>query len=132
MRENKETAGMTPSKCPTGTAYIRAEKRVTALPRAFGVACRIQFRDEMGYAGYAPAKYAPAPPTAVQAALYAVENQAALELIAKLTKNVVVSPTGVQQAAELGMACFSHPVLLLGSGLVAENVSSAHPYSNSF
>lgn len=48
----------------------------------------------MGYAGYVPAKYAPAAPTAVQAALYAVQSQEALELIAKLTKNVVVSPTG--------------------------------------
>lgn len=67
----------------------------------------------MGYAGYVPAKYAPAPPTAVQAALYAVDNHAALELIAKLTKNVVVSPTGVQQAAELGMACSLSPVPLL-------------------
>ena len=52
----------------------------------------------MGYAGYVPAKYAPAPPTAVQAALYAVQSVAALELIAKLTKNVVVSPTGVRQS----------------------------------
>ncbi|CAL5225639.1 g8495 [Coccomyxa viridis] len=47
----------------------------------------------MGYAGYVPARYAPAAPTAVQAALYAVQSQAALELIAKLTKNVVISPT---------------------------------------
>ena len=48
----------------------------------------------MGYAGYVPAKYAPAAPTAVQAALYAVQSQESLELIAKLIKNVVVSPTG--------------------------------------
>ena len=48
----------------------------------------------MGYAGYVPAKYAPAAPTAVQAALYAVQSQEALEMIARLTKNVVISPTG--------------------------------------
>ena len=48
----------------------------------------------MGYAGYVPAKYAPAAPTAVQAALYAVQSQGALEMIARLTKNVVISPTG--------------------------------------
>ena len=48
----------------------------------------------MGYAGYVPAKYAPAAPTAVQAALYAVRSLESLEMIAKLTKNVVVSPTG--------------------------------------
>ncbi|CAK0733915.1 hypothetical protein CVIRNUC_000354 [Coccomyxa viridis] len=47
----------------------------------------------MGYAGYVPAKYAPAAPTAVQAALYAVQSQESLEMIAKLMKNVVVSPT---------------------------------------
>jgi hypothetical protein len=50
---------------------------------------------KMGYAGYVPAKYAPAAPTAVQAALYAVQSQEALVMIARLTKNVVVSPTGV-------------------------------------
>ena len=52
----------------------------------------------MGYAGYVPAKYAPAAPTAVQAALYAVQSQEALEMIARLTKNVVVSPTGALTA----------------------------------
>ena len=52
----------------------------------------------MGYAGCVPAKYAPASPTAVQAALYAVQSQDALKMIARLTKNVVVSPTGALTA----------------------------------
>ena len=65
----------------------------------------------MGYAGYVPAKYAPAAPTAVQAALYAVQSQATLELIAKLTKNVVVSPTGVQHVAELGVTSLDSHVI---------------------
>lgn len=62
----------------------------------------------MGYAGYVPAKYAPAAPTAVQAALYAVQSQESLEMIAKLMKNVVVSPTG-ELAVQLGYiphSCF--------------------------
>lgn len=50
----------------------------------------------MGYAGYKAAKLPPPPPTAVQAALWAVDSQESLEVIGKLTKNVVVSPTGVQ------------------------------------
>ena len=35
-------------------------------------------------------------PRAVQAALYAAHSQADLQLMARLTKNVVVSPTGKQ------------------------------------
>lgn len=66
----------------------------------------------MGYAGYVPAKYAPAAPTAVQAALYAVQSQESLEMIAKLMKNVVVSPTG-----ELASTIRVHPsFMLLHSG----------------
>ena len=64
----------------------------------------------MGYAGYVPAKYAPAAPTAVQAALYAVQSQESLELIAKLLKNVVVSPTGGHDGLILIRA---HPSFML-------------------
>lgn len=44
-------------------------------------------------AGYAVAKYAPPKPTGVQAALYSVESQETLEIIGKLTRNVVINPT---------------------------------------
>ena len=84
-------------------SILFASRSVSLVCRsAFSGGLQAKAGDKMGYAGYAPGKYAPPPPTAVQAALYAVEDQAALELIAKLTKNVVVSPTGVQQAAEPG------------------------------
>ena len=45
-----------------------------------------------GYAGYAPAKLPPPKPTAVQAALWKVQDPAALELIAKLLRNAAVNP----------------------------------------
>lgn len=46
----------------------------------------------MGYAGYAPTKYAPSLNT-VQLALKAVQNEAAYDLISKLMKNIAVNPT---------------------------------------
>ena len=43
----------------------------------------------MGYAGYAPTKYAPPKPTEVQAALRQVSKQESYELLSKLLRNVV-------------------------------------------
>ena len=43
----------------------------------------------MGYAGYAPGKYAPPKPTEVQAALRQVARQDSYELLSKLLRNVV-------------------------------------------
>ncbi len=48
----------------------------------------------MGYAGYAPGKYAPPKPTEVQAALRQVARQDSYELLSKLLRNVVRSPLG--------------------------------------
>ena len=45
----------------------------------------------MGYAGYAPAKYAPPKPTEVQAALRQVAKQESYDLLSKLLRNVVRS-----------------------------------------
>ena len=47
---------------------------------------------DMGYAGYAPGKYAPPKPTEVQAALRQVARQDSYELLSKLLRNVVRPP----------------------------------------
>ena len=46
----------------------------------------------MGYAGYAPGKYAPPKPTEVQAALRQVAKQDSYEMLSKLLRNVVRAP----------------------------------------
>lgn len=45
-----------------------------------------------GYAGYVPAKLPPGNPTAIQAALWSIRNQASLETLEKLLRNAAVSP----------------------------------------
>ncbi|KAK9810793.1 hypothetical protein WJX73_008153 [Symbiochloris irregularis] len=47
----------------------------------------------MGYAGYVPAKYAPPPPTDLQAALWKVASLEALEIISTVSRNIAVNPT---------------------------------------
>lgn len=47
----------------------------------------------MGYAGYVPAKLPPTKPSAVQAALWEIQNTASLEVISKLLRNTAVNPS---------------------------------------
>ena len=58
----------------------------------------------MGYAGYAPGKYAPPKPTEVQAALRQVARQDSYELLSKLLRNVV-RPLLVSQSSKTTRPC---------------------------
>lgn len=46
-----------------------------------------------GYAGYVPAKMPPPMPTAIQEAMWQIQDIACLETITKLLRNTVVNPT---------------------------------------
>ena len=63
----------------------------------------------MGYAGYAPGKYAPPKPTEAQAALRQVARQDSYELLSKLLRNVVrCRPLACRAAFQRGRVCRHH------------------------